>query len=134
MPSPTSLNLSHPTFVLALCTPASWIISVPQTCEIGPHLRIWALAIFVEGNAFCLGDLAGIAFLSDGKSLLRERSIYSCPSIVTGSYFILAVLGFRLIEKLSGEHKVPMYPSSLSPILTPFLLLTPSYTSITRLL
>ena len=50
--SPTSLNLSHLTFASARYTSASQIISVSQTFEVGPFLRVTVFAVPMEGNTF----------------------------------------------------------------------------------
>lgn len=80
--SPTSQNLSHPTFAHVQYTSASQIIPVPQTFEIGPSLGSLYLLFPWRGILFSGPSCPPCLFLqvSDGKSLLRERSLYSSPS------------------------------------------------------
>lgn len=76
-PSPDSQILSQPTFALALYISASWIISVPQTFEIGPTLGSSCLLFYGGERFFLRWSCWHCHFIqvSDGTSLLRENSL-----------------------------------------------------------
>lgn len=82
-----------PPLPFARYTSVSQIISVPHTFETGPHLRVFLLDVPMEWNAFPRWSGWHCLFIqiSDRKLLLRERTIYICPSIVITSYFTFVV-------------------------------------------